>query len=26
LGLNQTLTYILLAFIFMPLTSIDLIW
>jgi ABC-2 type transport system permease protein len=26
LGLNQTLTYILLAFIFMPLTSIDLVW
>jgi len=26
LGLNQTLTYILLAFIFMPLTAIDLIW
>jgi len=26
LGLNQTLTYILPAFIFMPLTSIDLIW
>jgi len=26
LGLDQTLTYILLAFIFMPLTSNDLIW
>jgi len=26
LGLNQTLTYILLAFIFMPLTSIDVVW
>ncbi len=26
LGLNQTLTYILLAFIFMPLTANDLIW
>jgi len=26
LGLGQTLTYILLAFIFMPLTSNDLIW
>jgi ABC-2 type transport system permease protein len=26
LGLNQTLTYILMAFIFMPLTSNDLIW
>src|ERR1041385_6380999 len=26
LGLNQTLTYILLAFIFMPLTAIDLVW
>jgi ABC-2 type transport system permease protein len=26
LGLNQTLTYILFAFIFMPLTSIDLVW
>ncbi len=26
LGLNQTLTYILLAFIFMPLTASDLIW
>jgi viologen exporter family transport system permease protein len=26
LGLNQTITYILLAFIFMPLTSIELVW
>lgn len=26
LGLDQTLTYILLAFIFMPLTANDLIW
>lgn len=26
LGLNQTITYILLAFIFMPLTSIDVVW
>jgi viologen exporter family transport system permease protein len=26
LGLDQTLTYILLAFIFMPLTRTDLIW
>lgn len=26
LGLNQTLTYILLAFIFMPLTANDLVW
>ena len=26
LGQNQTITYILLAFIFMPLTSNDLIW
>ncbi|HSB00722.1 MAG TPA: ABC-2 family transporter protein [Anaerolineales bacterium] len=26
LGLNQTLTYILLAFIFTPLTSIDVVW
>ncbi|HLO31803.1 MAG TPA: ABC-2 family transporter protein [Anaerolineales bacterium] len=26
LGLSQTLTYILLAFIFMPLTAIDLVW
>lgn len=26
LGLNQTLNYILLAFIFMPLTNNDLIW
>ena len=26
LGLNQTITYIMLAFIFMPLTSSDLVW
>jgi ABC-2 type transport system permease protein len=26
LGLNQTITYILLAFIFTPLTSIDVVW
>ena len=26
LGLNQTISYIMLAFIFMPLTSNDLVW